>query len=101
MRKSDRLFQFTNTLRTYQPITTNGLSERFSITERTIYRYINGLPISGVPVYGEAWVGYRLPDGFELPPLQLTKQELEALIVGVNMISSWTGPTLVRHLILY
>lgn len=94
MRKSDRLFQLTNILRAHQPITAKELSERLSVSERTIYRYIDDLSVSGVPVYGEAGVGYRLSEGFELPPLQLTKQELEALIVGVNMISSWTGPTL-------
>ncbi|MHA2936887.1 helix-turn-helix transcriptional regulator [Vibrio sp. RC27] len=94
MRKSDRLFQLTNILRAHQPITAKELSERLSVSERTIYRYIDDLSVSGVPVYGETGVGYRLSEGFELPPLQLTEHELEALILGVNMISSWTGPTL-------
>lgn len=94
MRKSDRLFQLTNILRAHQPITAKELSERLSVSERTVYRYIDDLSVSGVPVYGEAGVGYRLSEGFELPPLQLTQQELEALVLGVNIISSWTGPTL-------
>ncbi|WP_445359590.1 helix-turn-helix transcriptional regulator [Microbulbifer sp. ANSA005] len=94
MRKSDRLFQLTNILRAHQPITAKELSERLSVSERTIYRYMDDLSVSGVPVYGEAGIGYRLSKGFELPPLQLTEQELEALILGVNMTSSWTGPTL-------
>lgn len=94
MRKSDRLFQLTNILRAHQPITAKELSERLSVSERTVYRYIDDLSVSGIPVYGEAGIGYKLSEGFELPPLQLTEQELEALIVGVNMISSWTGPTL-------
>lgn len=94
MRKSDRLFQLTNILRAHQPITARELAEKISVSERTIYRYMDDLSTSGIPVYGEAGIGYRLSEGFELPPLQLTQQELEALIVGVNMISSWTGPTL-------
>ncbi|ADZ91604.1 helix-turn-helix transcriptional regulator [Marinomonas mediterranea] len=94
MSKSDRLFQLTNILRAHQPITARELSERLCVSERTIYRYIDDLSVSGVPVYGEAGVGYKLSEGFELPPLQLTEQELEALIVGVNMTFSWTGPML-------
>lgn len=94
MRKSDRLFQLTNILRAHQPVTAEELSERLSVSVRTIYRYMDDLSLAGVPVYGEAGVGYRLSEGFELPPLQLNEQELEALIVGVNMVSSWTGPSL-------
>ena len=94
MHKSDRLFQLTNILRAHQPITARELSEKLSVSERTIYRYIDNLSISGIPVYGEAGIGYRLSEGFNLPPLQLTQEELEALIVGVNMTASWTGPKL-------
>ncbi|MGI9283623.1 MAG: helix-turn-helix transcriptional regulator [Endozoicomonas sp.] len=92
MRKSDRLFQLTNILRAHQPITAKELAEKLSVSERTVYRYIDDLSVSGIPVYGEAGIGYRLSEGFELPPLQLTEEELEALIVGVNMVASWTGP---------
>ncbi|WP_062270699.1 helix-turn-helix transcriptional regulator [Endozoicomonas arenosclerae] len=93
MRKSDRLFQLTNILRAHQPITAKQLAEKLSVSERTIYRYIDDLSVSGIPVYGEAGLGYRLSEGFELPPLQLTQAELEALVVGVNMVAAWTGPT--------
>ncbi|MEH6575696.1 MAG: YafY family protein [Amphritea sp.] len=91
MRKSDRLFQLTNILRTHQPITAKKLSELLNVSERTIYRYVDDLSVSGIPVYGEPGIGYRLSEGFELPPLQLTRQELEALILGVNLVSTRTG----------
>lgn len=91
MRKSDRLFQLTNILRTHQPITAKRLAEKLLVSERTIYRYIDDLSISGIPVYGELGVGYRLSEGFELPPLQLSQSELEALITGVNFVVSLTG----------
>ncbi|MGH1429414.1 MAG: helix-turn-helix transcriptional regulator [Arenicella sp.] len=94
MHKSDRLFQLTNILRAHQPITARELAEKISVSERTIYRYIDSLSTSGIPVYGEPGVGYRLSEGFDLPPLQLTQEELEALVIGVNMTSSWTGPKL-------
>lgn len=91
VRKSDRLFQLTNILRRHQPLTAKQLAEKLMVSERTIYRYVDDLSISGIPVYGEPGVGYRLSEGFELPPLQLSPDELEALITGVSFIASLTG----------
>lgn len=91
MRKSDRLFQLTNILRKHQPITAKQLAQKLMVSERTIYRYVDDLSLSGMPVYGEPGVGYRLLEGFELPPLQLTPIELEALIAGVSFTASLTG----------
>ncbi|WP_100636054.1 helix-turn-helix transcriptional regulator [Marinomonas sp. ef1] len=91
MRKSDRLFQLTNILRKHQPITAKQLAQKLMVSERTIYRYVDDLSLSGIPVYGEPGVGYRLLEGFELPPLQLTPIELEALIAGVSFTASLTG----------
>ncbi|MCG2838378.1 YafY family transcriptional regulator [Photobacterium sp. WH77] len=91
MRKSDRLFQLTNILRRHQPITAKQLAEKLMVSERTIYRYIDDLSLSGIPIYGEPGVGYRLSEGFELPPLQLSPCELEALIAGVSFTASLTG----------
>ncbi|WP_223116278.1 helix-turn-helix transcriptional regulator [Nitrincola alkalisediminis] len=94
MRKSDRLFQLTNILRRHQPLTAKQLAEKLMVSERTIYRYVDDLSISGIPVYGEPGVGYRLSEGFELPPLQLSPDELEALITGVSFTASLTGKSL-------
>jgi predicted DNA-binding transcriptional regulator YafY len=91
VRKSDRLFQLTNILRKHQPITAKQLAQKLMVSERTIYRYVDDLSLSGIPVYGEPGVGYRLLEGFELPPLQLTPIELEALIAGVSFTASLTG----------
>ncbi|SBT17926.1 Bifunctional ligase/repressor BirA [Marinomonas gallaica] len=90
MRKSDRLFQLTNILRKHQPVTAKTLAEKLGVSERTIYRYMDDLSVSGVPVYGEAGVGYSLSEGYELPPLTLTAQELEALVSGVNFVAALT-----------
>ncbi|WP_137170106.1 YafY family protein [Marinomonas sp. FW-1] len=94
MRKSDRLFQLTNILRTHQPITAKALAEKLSVSERTIYRYMDDLSVAGIPVYGEAGVGYFLDEGFELPPLTLSEKELEALISGVNFVAALTTDSL-------
>ncbi len=55
---------------------------------------MDDLSLSGIPVYGEPGVGYRLSEGFELPPLQLSPDELEALITGVSFTASLTGRNL-------
>lgn len=91
MHKSDRLFQLTHWLRTHQPITAAQLAERMGLSVRTIYRYMDDLSLAGIPVYGEAGVGYQLVEGFELPPLTLSPQELEALMLGVKLVASRTG----------
>lgn len=93
MRKSDRLFQLTNILRRHQPVTAKALADKLGVSERTIYRYMDDLSVSGVPVYGEAGVGYSLSKGYELPPLTLTAQELEALVSGVNFVAALTTDT--------
>lgn len=91
MRKSDRLFQLTNLLRAHQPLTARELATRLCVSERTIYRYMDDLSLAGIPVYGEAGLGYRLSEGFEMAPLQLSAAELEALITGVNLVAVLTG----------
>ncbi|MBD2258292.1 YafY family protein [Pseudanabaena sp. FACHB-2040] len=94
MRKADRLFQVVNLIRSHQPITAERLAERIGVSVRTIYRYIDDLSLSGVPVYGEPGVGYALNEDFELPPLTLTQDEIAALMLGVEMLSQSTGTDL-------
>lgn len=94
MRKADRLFQVVNLIRSHQPITAEQLAERIGVSVRTIYRYIDDLSVSGIPVYGEPGVGYTLDEAFELPPLTLTQDEIAALMLGVEMLSKSTGTDL-------
>lgn len=96
MRKAERLFQLVNLLRGRKPVTAQTLAEELSVSVRSIYRYIDDLSVSGIPVYGEAGVGYRLREHFELPPLNLTEQEFQALLLGVEMVSVSTGRQLPR-----
>ncbi|MBD1876121.1 YafY family transcriptional regulator [Nodosilinea sp. FACHB-131] len=94
MRKADRLFQLVNLIRSHQPITADRLAERIGVSVRTIYRYIDDLSLSGIPIYGEPGVGYALDKNFELPPLTLTQDEIAALMLGVEMLSKSTGTDL-------
>lgn len=94
MRKADRLFQLVNLIRSHQPITAEQLAERLGVSVRTIYRYIDDLSVSSIPVYGQPGLGYALDEDFELPPLTLTHDEIAALMLGVEMLSRSTGDDL-------
>ena len=94
MRKADRLFQLVNLIRAHQPITAEQLAERIGVSVRTIYRYIDDISVSGIPVYGESGIGYVMNEDFELPPLTLNQDELAALMLGVEMLSRSTGDDL-------
>jgi len=90
MRKAERLFQLITLLRGRRlVITANKLAEMLEVSERTIYRDIQALIMSGVPIEGEAGVGYFLDAKFELPPLMFTSEELLALLVGSKMVQTW------------
>ena len=73
MRRADRLFQIVQHLRGGRLVTARQLAERLEVSERTIYRDISDLQSTGVPIDGEAGVGYILRQGFELPPLMFTR----------------------------
>ncbi|WP_221793401.1 helix-turn-helix transcriptional regulator [Oceanobacter mangrovi] len=95
MHKSERLFQLTNLLRGRRTaITAKQLAERLGVSERTIYRDIQTLELSGIPIDGEAGVGYRIRYDFELPPLMFDREEILALVLGSRMVKSWADPLL-------
>jgi predicted DNA-binding transcriptional regulator YafY len=97
MRRADRLFQIVQYLRGRRLTTAAQLAGWLQVSERTVYRDIRDLGISGVPVEGEAGVGYRLRPGFDLPPIMFTIDEVEALVAGARMVESWGGPALGSH----
>ncbi len=96
MRRADRLFQIVQSLRGGRLVTARQLSERLEVSERTIYRDVADLVGSGVPVEGEAGVGYILRDGFDLPPLMFTRDEIVALVAGARLIRAWGGQDMAR-----
>lgn len=100
-RRADRLFQIVQILRGRRLTTAALLAERLGVSERTVYRDIRDLSLSGVPVEGEAGSGYRLLAGYDLPPLMLTTKESEALIAAIRLLkpgavrrcrSRWSPP---------
>jgi len=89
MRPADRLFQIVLMLGRGKVLTAKTLAERLEVSERTIYRDIQDLMVSGVPIEGEAGVGYILRRGYQLPPLMFDEDEIEALLFGVGVARSW------------
>jgi predicted DNA-binding transcriptional regulator YafY len=96
MRRADRLFQIVQRLRRRGVTTAAQLAEALEVSPRTVYRDIADLMASGVPVLGEAGVGYALPRGYDLPPLMFTEEEIEALVLGARAVRSWGDPALAR-----
>ncbi|TXI95971.1 MAG: YafY family transcriptional regulator [Burkholderiaceae bacterium] len=91
MRKADRLFQVVNLVRAHQPITAQVIADRLEVSLRSVYRYIDDLSASGIPIYGEPGIGYSLHANFELPPLNLSREEMQAMCLAVSMLSRSTG----------
>ena len=91
MRRADRLFQIVQILRNKRLVTAKVLAERLEVSERTIYRDIQDLSLSGVPVEGEAGVGYMLRHALDIPPIMFTEEEIEALVIGARMVKTWGG----------
>ncbi len=94
MRRADRLFQIVQIIRGRRLTTAAHLAQRLEVSERTIYRDVADLQTQGVPIEGEAGVGYRLGKGFDLPPLMFTIQEAQALVAAVRIAQSWLDPAL-------
>jgi predicted DNA-binding transcriptional regulator YafY len=94
MRRADRLFQIIQLLRTRRVTTARQLAERLETSVRTVYRDIADLLASGVPIEGEAGVGYALRRGYDLPPLMFNREEVLALALGARMVRSWADPKL-------
>src|SRR5246500_3364940 len=95
MRRSDRLFDVIQSLRTAKgPMTAAALAEQLEVTVRTIYRDVATLQARRVPIEGASGIGYVLRRGFDLQPLMFTAEEIEAIAVGVRLVSRTGDPAL-------
>jgi predicted DNA-binding transcriptional regulator YafY len=96
MRRADRLFQIVQLIRGRRRTTAAFLAQRLEVSERTVYRAVADLQHQGVPIEGEAGVGYRLGRGFEMPPLMFTAEEAQALVASVRMAQVWQDPAMAQ-----
>jgi predicted DNA-binding transcriptional regulator YafY len=87
MRRADRLFRIIQVLRRHRrPVTAQFIAGELEVSPRTIYRDIAQLMADRVPIRGEAGIGYVLEGGFDMPPLMLTPDEIEAAMLGAQWV---------------
>jgi len=97
MRKADRLFQIVQILRRQRvPVTADAIAEELETSKRSVYRDIAALVGQRVPIRGEAGIGYVLEGGFDLPPLMLTADEVDAVALGAHWVAAHADPELAR-----
>src|SRR5438105_4631874 len=100
MRRADRLFRIVQRLRRRGATTARQLAEALEVSERTVYRDIRDLLLSGVPIQGEAGVGYALDRSYELPPLMFGEDRIDGLQILEDRFEDEPGRTLADFLAL-
>ncbi|MDX1476038.1 MAG: HTH domain-containing protein, partial [Reinekea sp.] len=96
MNKAERLFQLVTYMRSRRTaVTAQELAQRLNVSERTIYRDMQSLVLSGVPVEGEAGVGYLLNSDTTIAPLMFTEAEIEAIVLGMRLVKSWADDEMI------
>jgi predicted DNA-binding transcriptional regulator YafY len=97
LRRADRLFQIIQILRrTSRPATAADIAVELEVSPRTVYRDIADLIGQRVPIRGEAGFGYILEDSFDMPPLMLTADEVEAAVLGAQWVEGRGDPVLAQ-----
>ncbi len=94
MSRTDILFQMTQIIRSRKYTTAAYLADRLNLSVRTVYRYINDLTLAGVPVISQTGKGYWLDKSFDMPPIQLSADELLALSLGSQLVKAVADPFL-------
>jgi len=94
MRRADRLVRLLAVLKREGTATAQTLGAALGVSERTVYRDVADLVAQGVPVRGEAGVGYRLDARAELPPVSLDAEEIAALVLGARLVERWADSDL-------
>ncbi|MEO9274975.1 YafY family protein [Marinomonas sp. 5E14-1] len=97
VKRLSRLSAITTQLQTKSLVTAIELAERFSVSVRTIYRDIRALESSGVPIYTDEGKGYRLVDGYRLPPIMFTENEANALVMVEQLVLHNKDASLVKY----
>ncbi|HUQ96697.1 MAG TPA: YafY family protein [Chitinophagaceae bacterium] len=97
MNRIDRLAAILIQLQSRRLVKAQAIADKFSISLRTVYRDIHGLQEAGVPVIGEAGVGYQLMEGYKLPPVMFTEDEASALLTASKLMQSMSDVASATH----
>jgi len=96
-KRFDRIVAILIQLQSKKIVKAQELADRFECSLRTIYRDIRTLEASGVPIYSEAGVGYALMEGYRLPPVMFTREEVSSFIAAEKLMQKFTDPSLGNH----
>ncbi|MBF6641352.1 YafY family transcriptional regulator [Flavobacterium sp. J49] len=96
-KRFDRVIAILIQLQSKKIVKAQELAERFEVSLRTIYRDIRTLEASGVPIYGEAGIGYSLVDGYRLPPVMFTREEASSFIAAEKLMQKFIDKELGQH----
>jgi predicted DNA-binding transcriptional regulator YafY len=97
MNRIDRLAAILIQLQSRSLVKAQDIAEKFSISLRTVYRDVKALEEAGVPVIGEAGSGYRLMEGYKLPPVMFNQDEATALLTASKLVQSKTDAGMIKH----
>src|SRR3954447_10450021 len=97
MNRIDRLAAIVIQLQSRRMVRAQDLAEKFSISLRTVYRDIHALEEAGVPVIGEAGIGYRLQEGYKLPPVMFNQDEASAMLTAGKLMQSMSDEVSAKH----
>lgn len=93
----DRIVAILIQLQTRRVVKARDLADRFQVSLRTIYRDIRSLEAAGVPITGEAGIGYSVMDGYRLPPVMFTREEAASFVAGEKLMQRFTDKRLGAH----
>ena len=97
MNRIDRLAAILIQLQSRRLVKAQDIADKFSISLRTVYRDVKALSAAGVPVIGEAGTGYRLMEGYKLPPVMFSQEEATALLTASKLVQSKTDAGIIKH----
>lgn len=97
MNRFDRITAILIQLQSKKVVKAQDLADRFDISLRTVYRDIRTLEEAGVPLYGEAGVGYSIVDGYRLPPIMFTQEEAMAFLTADKLMEKFTDSSLQKN----
>ncbi|HEY0056567.1 MAG TPA: YafY family protein [Pedobacter sp.] len=94
LNRFDRIVAILIHLQSRRVVKAQDLADRFGVSLRTIYRDIKSLEASGVPIAGEAGVGYSMMDGYRLPPVMFSREEAGSFVAAEKLMQKFSDKTL-------